>query len=194
MPRKLSCLGLLPSISRRSVLLVLAAPALARAADGWDALRGGGVAALIRHARAPGTGDPPGFVLTVCATQRNLSDEGRAQARRLGEQFSGERVAVGRVLSSRWCRALDTARLAFGERTEPFPPLDSFFANRTDEPAQSDAMRTLLADWRTRADALVCVTHQVNITALTGRVPREGAIIVVRGGERVEVLAEIAAA
>jgi phosphohistidine phosphatase SixA len=181
-------------MNRRGFTLgLLASPALAGATDGWDILRRGGVAALIRHARAPGTGDPPGFVLTQCATQRNLSDEGRAQARRLGEAFTGNRVPVGRVVSSRWCRALDTARLAFGDRTEPFPALDSFFSNRTDEPAQSNTMRALLADWRMRSDTLVCVTHQVNVTALTGIVPREGSVVIVRGGERVEVLAKIAA-
>jgi phosphohistidine phosphatase SixA len=183
------------NMTRRHVLLAaLAAPALARAADGWEILRRGGVAALIRHARAPGTGDPPGFVLTDCATQRNLSDEGRAQARRLGSNFTTAAIPVGRVVSSRWCRALETARLAFGDRTEPFPALDSFFANRTDEPAQSTAMRALLRDWRRRSDSLVCVSHQVNISALTGVFPREASVIVVRGGDRVEVLAEIPAA
>jgi hypothetical protein len=110
------------------VLALLAGPAGATEAA-WQALRGGGVVALMRHARAPGVGDPPGFRLEDCATQRNLSAEGRDQARRIGEAFRAQGVAVARVLSSRWCRALDTARLAFGT-VEPFPPLDSFFSER----------------------------------------------------------------
>jgi broad specificity phosphatase PhoE len=125
-------------IGRRGVLAgVLLAPVVMStrswAAD-WSALARGGTVALIRHARAPGTGDPAGFRLDACSTQRNLSEDGRAQAGRLGQAFRDNAVPVGRVLSSRWCRALDTARLAFGDRTEPFPDLDSFFSDRQDEP------------------------------------------------------------
>ncbi|HEY8381965.1 MAG TPA: histidine phosphatase family protein [Microvirga sp.] len=161
--------------------LVLAGSGLA-AEPAWQALREGGTVALLRHARAPGTGDPAGFVLEDCRTQRNLSEEGRAQARRIGEAFRAERVPVGRVLSSRWCRGLDTARLAFGDRTEPFPPLDSFFGGRSAEPAQTQAVRELIAGWRGQPGVLVLVTHQVNITALTGIFPAEGEVIVLRPG------------
>lgn len=146
---------------------------------GWAALRQPGAVALIRHARAPGTGDPPGFRLGDCVTQRNLSGEGREQARRLGEAVRARGVRVDRVLTSEWCRARDTATLAFGT-AEPFPALNSFFADRTDEPAQSDRVRRSIAAADAAAGALVMVTHQVNITALTGVVPREGEIVVVR--------------
>ncbi len=171
--------------SRRNACLLLttavfAAPVSPLAADeaGWAALRQPGAVALIRHARAPGVGDPPGFRLGDCATQRNLSEEGRSQSRRLGEAIRQRGITVARVLTSEWCRARDTATLAFGS-AEPFPALNSFFADRTDEPEQSDAARKAIADWRGDG-AMAMVTHQVNITALTGVGPREGEIVVVR--------------
>ncbi|MFN0164057.1 MAG: histidine phosphatase family protein, partial [Burkholderiales bacterium] len=80
-----------------------------------QALRSGGVVLLIRHASAPGTGDPPGFRLDDCATQRNLSDAGRFEARALGERLKKLGVTNAEVLTSQWCRCRETARLAFGE-------------------------------------------------------------------------------
>ena len=78
----------------------------------WAALRAGGHVALVRHgATAGGAGDPPGFRLDDCATQRNLTDKGRAEARRLGDQFRSEDVAVGKLMSSQWCRCQETAAL-----------------------------------------------------------------------------------
>ena len=163
-----------------ALLLLLACPFPAPAAeDPWEALRAGGAVALLRHARAPGTGDPAGFRLEDCATQRNLSDEGSDQARRIGAAFRERGIRVTRVLSSRWCRALDTARLAFGT-VEPFPALDSFFEDRATATAQTDALRSLLARWRGETGVLALVTHQVNITALTGVFPAEGEVLVLR--------------
>jgi Histidine phosphatase superfamily (branch 1) len=80
----------------------------------WNDLRKGGYVLLIRHADAPGTFDPPGFQLGVCSTQRNLSEEGRAQSRRLGELIRDKKVPIAQVFSSEWCRCIDTATLAFG--------------------------------------------------------------------------------
>lgn len=166
--------------SRRLALAaVLSWPLGARAASGWDALRGGGVAALIRHARAPGGGDPAGFALGDCATQRNLSAEGRAQARQMGAAFRAADVPVGRVIASRWCRAMETARLAFGEVVEAEPMLDSFFADRAAGPARTAALRALLGAWEGQPGVLVCVTHQVNITALSGVFPAEGEAVII---------------
>jgi broad specificity phosphatase PhoE len=167
------------------VLAIAAVPTLhphaACASDtAWDALRDGGTVAVVRHARAPGVGDPPGFRLDDCSTQRNLSEEGREQARRIGSAFRERGIPVGRVLSSRWCRSLETARLAFGARTEPFPPLDSFFGNRGNEGRQTQAVRGVVEAWSAREGVLVMVTHQVNITALTEVFPGEGEIVVLR--------------
>jgi broad specificity phosphatase PhoE len=153
--------------------------ALQASEEAWQVLQQGGTIALFRHAHAPGTGDPANFRLDDCATQRNLSAEGRRQAQAIGEAFRARRIPVERVLSSRWCRALDTARLAFGALTEPYPQLDSFFAGREQEPAQTQAVRRTIQDWRSNG-VLVLVTHQVNITALTGILPAEGEMLVLR--------------
>jgi phosphohistidine phosphatase SixA len=162
--------ALLPIVGHREA-------AAARADDpAWEALRAGGKVALIRHALAPGTGDPAGFVLEDCATQRNLSDEGRAQAARIGEAFRANGVAVERVLSSGWCRCVDTATLAFGA-AEVWPPLHSFFRDAATEPAQTAEARARVAAW-TGPGTLVMVTHQVNITALTGIFPDSSEVVV----------------
>lgn len=147
---------------------------------------------LIRHATAPGTGDPADFDIDDCATQRNLSDAGRAQAKRIGERFAQWGIAVDSVLSSHWCRSLETARLAFGaDRVEPFAPLDSFFGDRSAEPGQTSAATERIAGFA-GAGALVMVTHQVNITALTGIVPRQGeAVIVEHEGGRLTVVGRV---
>jgi phosphohistidine phosphatase SixA len=147
--------------------------------EAWQALKQGGTVALFRHARAPGTGDPADFKLDDCATQRNLSEEGRRQAQHIGNGFRSRRVPVERVLSSRWCRALDTAQLAFGAMAQSSPLLDSFFSGRDHEPAQTQAVRRIIDGWRSTG-VLVLVTHQVNITALTGIFPSEGEMLVLR--------------
>jgi phosphohistidine phosphatase SixA len=143
----------------------------------WDALRSGGKIVILRHASTePGLGDPPGFRLDDCATQRNLSEAGRTEARRIGAAFVLRAIPVARVLSSRWCRCVETARLAFG-RVEPWASLDSFFDDRSREPQQTRAVRALFAEPLTGGN-LILVTHQVNITALTGIVPAMGEMVV----------------
>jgi phosphohistidine phosphatase SixA len=159
----------------------LVEPADARADEiVWRSLREGGHVILIRHAIAPGIGDPVGFVLEDCATQRNLSAAGRAQARRIGATLAARKVQIDRVLSSRWCRALETARLLEQGPIEPFPPLDSFFATPALGPDQTAAVKTLLHG--AGDQTLVMVTHQVNITALTGIFPRSGEMIIAKPG------------
>jgi len=88
----------------------------------WEALRTPGAVVVLRHSYAPGGFDPPDARLDDCSTQRNLDENGRAQARRTGEAFRQHGIAVGTVLSSPRCRCLDTARLAFG-RAESWEPL-----------------------------------------------------------------------
>ena len=158
--------------------------AAARAETGeaalWAALRDGGHVALIRHALAPGTGDPPGFRVDDCATQRNLSAAGRAQARAIGERFRANGIATAAIFSSQWCRCLDTAReMGLGEAVA-FPGLNSFFADRGEEAWHTAAARALIAERAHAPLPLVLVTHQVNITALSGVFPASGEIIVMR--------------
>jgi phosphohistidine phosphatase SixA len=137
---------------------------------------------LLRHALAPGTGDPAGFRLGDCATQRNLSAEGQAQAERLGAAFKQRQVPVVPVLSSQWCRCLDTARLMDVGPVEPFAPLNSFFSDRSTADQQTAAVQDYLRRQPNRG-VIVMVTHQVNITALTGVVPGSGQAVVVTLGE-----------
>jgi broad specificity phosphatase PhoE len=145
--------------------------------DLWRLLARGEHVVVIRHASTEeGVGDPPGFRLGQCSTQRNLSEQGREEARRLGDAFRARGVPVGRVLSSRWCRCIDTARLAFG-RAEEWAPLDSVFDDRSREPEQTAAVRRLVAE-RPADGNLVLVTHRVNITALTGIAPAPGELVV----------------
>lgn len=146
------------------------------AANDWAALERPGAIAIMRHALAPGTGDPARFDVTDCTTQRNLDDRGRDQARRIGAALRGRGIAFDAVWTSQWCRCRDTARLLdLGEVTEK-PPLNSFFQSRENEQAQTRATLDLLAG--AQGARLMLVTHQVNITALTGVFPRSGEIVV----------------
>ena len=111
----------------------------------WTALVTGEAVALIRHALAPGTGDPAGFKLDDCATQRNLSEEGRLQARQIGNAFRENGITSAQVWSSRWCRCLETARLLELGSVEPLPSLDSFFNQLGRGPAQTATLREFLS-------------------------------------------------
>lgn len=157
---------------------------------GWAALAAagpGGACVLFRHAEAPGFGDPPGMRLEDCATQRNLDAAGRAQARRIGEAFRAHAVPVGAVLHSAWCRTAETAALAFPGQGRVEPAFNSFFDMRSEGEARTAEARRLLLAWA-GPGVLVVVTHQVNITALTGVVPGSGeAVLVVRQGKALAV-------
>jgi phosphohistidine phosphatase SixA len=160
-------------------LAAMAALVSGAAADeaGWAALRAPGTHALMRHAIAPGTGDPAGFRIGDCTTQRNLDAAGRAQAARIGAAIQDRGIAIATVLTSQWCRARDTAdRLGLGA-VEEEPALNSFFGDRGSADAASRAVTERLASLGARKAVLV--THQVNITALTGIFPASGEIIVV---------------
>jgi phosphohistidine phosphatase SixA len=139
---------------------------------------------LFRHANAPGVGDPPNFQVTDCSTQRNLDEIGRAQAKRIGEYLLSNGVKVSRVLTSQWCRCKETAAIAFSnlmtDARQENSVFNSFFNDRQDEPKQTEAAKVLLMNWK-GPGTLVVVTHQVNITALTGIYPQSGEGIVLRG-------------
>jgi phosphohistidine phosphatase SixA len=147
-----------------------------------DALRQGGVVLMLRHAQTdPGVGDPPGFQLGQCGTQRNLSEAGRAQSRRIGQALAAQGLVPRAVRSSGWCRCIDTAELAFG-RHEVWPALHSFFAERAAQrDPQTAELRRALARLPARGFE-AWVTHQVNITALTGIGVGMGEALVIRGG------------
>ena len=134
--------------------------------------REGGVL-MIRHASTEaGLGDPPGFTLGQCSTQRNLSEQGRQESRQMGEWIRRQKLQPDAVLSSQWCRCQDTARLALGA-FEDWSPLNSTFAGQGDAGAQASAMRARLQNMPAGRRE-VWVTHQVNMTALTEAYPSLG--------------------
>ncbi|MGE5855537.1 MAG: histidine phosphatase family protein [Syntrophaceae bacterium] len=162
------------------IVLLLFASVPATAGEDLPALVGNADhVILLRHAKAPGTGDPPNFRLGDCSTQRNLSREGREQAVRIGARLRAAGLASTTVYSSQWCRCLETARnLAVGPVVE-LPVLNSFFQS----PELEQKHDRLLRAWIASADLsrpAVLVTHQVSITALAGIVPAEGEILILR--------------
>jgi broad specificity phosphatase PhoE len=151
---------------------------------------------IYRHALAPGGGDPPNLQLGDCATQRNLSDAGREQARQIGDSLRQRLGAlrVAEVWASPWCRTLETARLAFpGLPVRPQPAFGSFFQQPEREAQMLGTARELLAGWR-GPGVLVVVTHQVTITGLSGVFPASGEGVALRWtAGRNEVLGRLAA-
>lgn len=174
---------------RRRTLLALAAvgtsPLLqASALDAAARLREGGCVLLLRHAQTvPGIGDPPEFQLGRCETQRNLSDAGRAQARRMGDWLRRRQLVPMAVRSSAWCRCIDTAHIALGTH-QVWPPLNSTFGDRLDQPDATASLRAALQTIPSGQFEL-WVTHQVVVTGLTREVPRMGEGFVVDGQARV---------
>jgi broad specificity phosphatase PhoE len=155
-------------------------PAGANTASVDAALRQDGTVLLLRHALAPGGGDPDTFRLGDCSTQRNLSEAGRQQAQRFGAHWRAQGWRLGGLWASPWCRTLDTARLAFPDTpVQAQAVMGSFFQQREQEASQTAAARAALQRWQ-GPGVLVAVTHQVNITALTGVVPGQGEGVVLR--------------
>ena len=181
---------------RLAVFMLVAmflSPACATEA-GWALLRDGGRVVLLRHAMTPGggSGEPANFDINDCKTQRNLSQRGREQADRLGVLMSVRSAPIERVLSSRTCRCLETARYAFDEREpEPFEALDPLSADPAAAKKQGDAVVAEVKAFSGSGN-LVMITNKENIEALTGVSPREGEAVIVRAdGDRLHVLGRI---
>ncbi|MFU0503324.1 histidine phosphatase family protein [Pseudaminobacter sp. NGMCC 1.201702] len=172
-------------------LLLALTPAQATEA-GWALLREGGHVVLLRHAITPGTGEPANFDIEKCSTQRNLADRGKQQARKMGALFLARAEFTERVLTSRFCNCLETARLAFDERiVEPFAALDRPADEGPGAKAQNAAVMEEVRSFSGSGN-LVMITHLENIVALTGRTAREGEAIIVRAeGERLHILGRI---
>jgi broad specificity phosphatase PhoE len=144
-------------------------------------MRRGGLVLLMRHANTDGAGDDPGFTLDDCSTQRNLSEKGREEARRIGERLRAGKVPIARVYTSPWCRCRDTATLAFG-KAEDWEPLSSFFDFPHREAYYSERVRKRIASYgnaKPRGN-IVMVSHNVNIGALARLSVQPGDIVVVK--------------
>jgi phosphohistidine phosphatase SixA len=174
------------------ILLVSATTAEATEA-GWALLRNGGHVILLRHAMTTGSADPTNFDIDDCRTQRNLSERGKQQARKMGALFAARAAETERVLVSRYCRTMETARLSFDTRLiEKSEALDV----PSSDPAAAEAQKaTVMKEIGgfSGSGNLVMITHIENITALTGQSAREGeALIVSPDGETLRVLGRIA--
>lgn len=144
----------------------------------WQAARTGNVVVLMRHAIAPGTGDPQAFTIGKCQTQRNLSEDGRRQARAIGNRFRANGIYQAKVYSSQWCRCLETADLLKLGHVEELTELNSFFRHYERRDSQTKRLRDWIAGQRLDRPTIL-VTHQVNITALTQIYPGSGEMVVV---------------
>lgn len=189
-------------LRRRDVLaaglLLPLAPRLVLASDDAERLlREGGVVIAFRHALAPGTFDPPNFTLGDCRTQRNLSDEGRAQAGRIGQWFQARGLVPAAVRSSPWCRCVDTALLAFGG-AEAWPALGSPRGSpeRTNADHLQQLRTALVAASSRRGRFEAWVTHMFVLSDLVqqGSSSGEGLVLRTDAAGAVQVLARLAPA
>lgn len=175
-----------------AVLSLIAAAATPAGADPqtWAGLRDErGVVILMRHALAPGGGDPPGFRLGDCRTQRNLSDAGRQQARRIGREIKDSGVEVAAVVSSPWCRSKDTASLLDSGSVVTRGYLGSTFTAPASIADKRRALtRRLIQSHRGEDGVVIVVSHYANIMDLTGIAVDSGEALAVRMDEGGEIV------
>ena len=184
----MQCLSFLRKLAV-SVLLCALAPAAVADEDAlWSLLRQGGQVVLIRHGlTTPGVGDPQGMKMEDCASQRNLNDEGRREAQLLGKAMRQHKVPVGTLLSSPWCRCLETARIVFGKEPQVHAALGNLFGRPERAVAQVEALKKLIAERAGRGN-LFMVTHGSTTLALTDVSPATAEMVVLtpyQGGFRV---------
>jgi len=189
------------NLTRRRVLLAgamlawLASPVAVASPVPLTELAKPGRVLIMRHALAPGVGDPANFRLGDCSTQRNLDATGRRQAEALGQRLAQAGIKSARVYSSQWCRTLETARLlALGAVTE-LPALNSFFELAENRESNIAALRRFLAALPADGPPVVLVTHQVTISAITGVYASSGGgvILQVDGSAALRAIGEISA-
>ena len=145
----------------------------------WNLAQEGNKIILIRHSLAPGGGDPLGFKINDCKTQRNLNLTGIKQSKKIGKLFKKNKVPVDQVLSSQWCRCKDTAKYAFGNYKE-FTALNSTFQSpyNRNEGKQLKELYNFVKKWDGKGKNLILITHYSIITAVTTAVPSSGEIVI----------------
>ena len=132
-------------------------------------MQSGNSVLMIRHALAPGVGDPEDFDVNDCSTQRNLDQRGRAQAQAIGQWLRDHGINNIKLYSSQWCRCMDTARLMDVGKVTPLPALNSFFESPADRVPNLAAVRKFIQDNSKPGELIVMVTHQVTISGITGK-------------------------
>lgn len=160
-----------------AALLLLSSISIMADPSAWEAVREGRAMVILRHAYAPGIGDPAHFRLDDCSTQRNLNAQGREESISWGKYLSEKGLGSATVYSSRWCRAVDTAKGFQLGAVRPVPELDSFFQHQDQAQTQMQALRKLIAGLPA-GEPIIMVSHQVNITALTGVFPASGEALI----------------
>ena len=167
------------SLSLKVILFFIISFQLNASEQSWKIAQEGDKIILIRHSLAPGGGDPAGFKVDDCKTQRNLNRTGINQSKKIGKLFKKNKVPVDQVLSSQWCRCKDTAKHAFGNFKE-FTALNSTFQSPYDqnEAKQLKDLYAFVKDWNSNGKNLVLVTHYSIITAVTNAVPSSGELVI----------------
>ena len=141
-------------------------------------LRNGGNLIFIRHAYAPGSGDPDNFDLNDCSTQRNLNNSGKEQSKKIGNFFNEKNIPVDLVISSEWCRCKETALIAFNNfKTKNF--LNSFYSSKfsKNKNIQMKKLQDYINNWKSDKN-LILITHYVVINEVLDYAPNSGEIII----------------
>ena len=155
------------NIIMTGLTLLMAASGLSAQTEVVERLKSGGHILMIRHALAPGSGDPPNFIISDCTTQRNLDDSGRTQARRIGMWLRANGIESARIYSSQWCRCLETARLIDLGPIQDLPALNSFYEKIEDREPNLQALNQFISQQPTDGKLIILVTHFVTISAIT---------------------------
>jgi len=173
--RPFSSIAVIPTV----LIFLAAAGVSADQTELIDRLKVGGHILMIRHALAPGNGDPPNFKIGDCSTQRNLDDTGRDQARNIGVWLRTNGIKSARVYSSQWCRCLETAKLMDLGPVQELAALNSFYEWIQDREPNLDALNEFISQQSAEGELIILVTHFVTITAIagTGVSPGEGVLL-----------------
>ena len=150
------------------LIFLAAAGASADQTDLIDRLKSGGHILMIRHALAPGSGDPPNFKIGDCSTQRNLDDSGRTQARSIGIWLRTNGIKSARIYSSQWCRCLETANLIDLGPVQELAALNSFYEKIEDREPNLKALNQFISQQPVNGKLIILVTHYVTIGAIAG--------------------------
>ena len=167
------------SLSLNLLLLFLFTFQSKASEQAWNIAQEGNKIILIRHSLAPGGGDPVGFKINDCKTQRNLNKKGINQSKKIGKLFKKNKVPIDQVLSSQWCRCRDTAKYAFGDYKE-FTALNSTFQSpyNKNEGKQLKELYNYVKKWNGKGKNLILITHYSIITAVTTAVPSSGEMVI----------------
>ena len=159
------------------------AGAVSDQAEIFERMKTGGHILMLRHALAPGTGDPANFKIGDCSTQRNLDDRGREQASAIGKLLRSEGIASARVYSSQWCRCYETAELLAVGSVAELPALNSFYERTQDREPNLKALRKFIAEQPHDGALVILVTHFVTISAIAGEGVSSGEGVLIKLNE-----------